>query len=475
MAVKNSFSFFSMMCLISIYIHVILIPFLVEGFSVELVHRDHSKSPSHEPSKSQYERLHGAFLRSFSRKNFLKAQVTGSTKQTKNTNGRSKRQIKSFIINEAGEYLMEVSVGTLPFTFMAIVDTGSDLTWTQCEPCAQCYKQEAPIFNPSKSSSYKKLPCNTALCFEAGESSCDQTDSCAYKYSYVDGSFIVGNLANETFTFGTNSGKNISIPNIAFGCAHQNGEPFNRSGSGLFALGGGPLSMVNQFGGVINGMFSHCLVPFRQNHNLTSKISFGTSSIVSGRKKKSTPMYRGPLDTFYFLNLEGVSIIQREIKSGVGFTNNITTKTKRINVTKMSSNGETVATFGPKKGGNIIIDSGVTLTFLPRQLATDLEATLRESITGTISPDPQGLFNLCYKTGQGTTFPDIVAHFTGANIILPTFNTFLQVSDDLICFTLLGTDDLPIFGNLSQGDYLIGYNLVNGTVSFKQTDCSKVI
>ncbi|CAI9089630.1 OLC1v1024238C1 [Oldenlandia corymbosa var. corymbosa] len=272
---------------------------------------------------------------------------------------------------------------------MAIVDSGSDLTWTQFEPCAQSYKQDTLLFNPAKSSSYRKLRCNTTLCSEAREWNCDKEHSCTYKYSYVDGSFTVGNLANETFTFGTNSGKKTSIPTLLFDA--------------------------------------------------------------------------------------GVSITQWGIESGVGSANNATKKTKIINVNKISSNGDTAAAAGPKKGVNIIIDSGVKLTFLPRQLATDLEATLCESIIGTISPDPQGLFNLCYKTGKGTTFPDIVAHFTGAYIILPTFNTFLQVSDDLICFTLLGTDDLPIFGNLSQGDYLIGYNLVNGTVYFKQIGCSKVI
>ncbi|CAI9110261.1 OLC1v1010255C1 [Oldenlandia corymbosa var. corymbosa] len=479
-AVTNSVPFFSTLCLISISIHhLFVIPFLVEGFSVELVHRDHGKSTGEDSSQSHYQMLHDAFLRSFARKDFFKQQIKGSKQQTFSSMDAdgSQAQIKSFITNAAGEYLMQVSIGTPPLTIMAIADTGSDLTWTQCEPCVQCYKQETPLFNPAKSYSYKKLPCNSPLCKETGQPGCDSSNSCTYQYSYGDGSSTAGDVSTETFTFGSNSGKNVSIPNIAFGCGHQNGGTFNRSGSGIVGLGGGKLSVVNQFGNVVNGKFSYCLVPFGRSNNVTSRISFGTSAIVSGKDTKSTPLYKGNPDTFYFLNLEGVSVIQGGRASGVGSGNNGSINAKRISVNKLSSTGVSTDSVGvgPGKPGNIVIDSGTTLTFLPRQLATDLEATLRESISGTAVRDSQGLFNLCYKTGQGIRFPDIVAHFTGADILLPTFNTFLQISDDLICLTLLGNDDLPIFGNLSQGDYHIGYDLVNGTVSFQQTDCSKAV
>ncbi|KAL7197479.1 hypothetical protein ACSBR2_020091 [Camellia fascicularis] len=43
---------------------------------------------------------------------------------------------------------------TLPLVF----DTGSDLTWIQCQPyLSSCYQQEDPIFNPNESTTYKNI------------------------------------------------------------------------------------------------------------------------------------------------------------------------------------------------------------------------------------------------------------------------------------------------------------------------------
>lgn len=64
-------------------------------------------------------------------------------------------------LNSSGKNL---SIGTLPIDILVIVDTGSDLTWTQCEPCVDCFKQLAPIFNPKNSSSYKTIGCNNKIC-----------------------------------------------------------------------------------------------------------------------------------------------------------------------------------------------------------------------------------------------------------------------------------------------------------------------
>ncbi|PKI37132.1 hypothetical protein CRG98_042467 [Punica granatum] len=41
----------------------------------------------------------------------------------------------------------------------------SDLTWTQCRPCAKyCYQQKEPIFNPTASTSYGNISCTSSAC-----------------------------------------------------------------------------------------------------------------------------------------------------------------------------------------------------------------------------------------------------------------------------------------------------------------------
>ncbi|KAJ6373271.1 hypothetical protein OIU76_027578 [Salix suchowensis] len=45
----------------------------------------------------------------------------------------------------AADYVVTVGIGTPKKDFTLIFDTGSDITWTQCEPCSKtCYKQKEP-------------------------------------------------------------------------------------------------------------------------------------------------------------------------------------------------------------------------------------------------------------------------------------------------------------------------------------------
>lgn len=48
---------------------------------------------------------------------------------------------------------MKDTIGNPPFDIYGMLDTGSDLLWTQCEPCQGCYKQMNPKFNPKKKKS----------------------------------------------------------------------------------------------------------------------------------------------------------------------------------------------------------------------------------------------------------------------------------------------------------------------------------
>ena len=125
------------------------------GFSVDLIHRDSPLSPFFDPSKTRTERLTDAFRRSVSRVGrFRPGNLKG---------------IESSIVPSAGEYLMNLSVGIPPVPIIAIADTGSDLTWTQCRPCNSCYKQVLPFFDPQKSSTYRHSSCGTSYCLALGK------------------------------------------------------------------------------------------------------------------------------------------------------------------------------------------------------------------------------------------------------------------------------------------------------------------
>lgn len=65
----------------------------------------------------------------------------------------------------SGNYIVTVGIGTPKRKFSLIFDTGSDLTWTQCKPCAGfCYQQKEKIFDPKLSKSYRNVSCSSAVC-----------------------------------------------------------------------------------------------------------------------------------------------------------------------------------------------------------------------------------------------------------------------------------------------------------------------
>ncbi|KAL0419344.1 UNVERIFIED_CONTAM: Aspartic proteinase CDR1 [Sesamum radiatum] len=418
------------------------------GVTVDLIHRDSPLSPSYDPSITRFERLRSLFRRSMSRQSSLKSVSFKSA-------SKSPDSFEATLTPIGGEFLIKINIGTPPVEILAIADTGSDLTWTQCVPCTQCYKQNAPLFDPAKTTTYRSVSCTSQQCQSLGaeSSSCDKSNSCLYQVSYGDSSYSNGGLAVETFTFDSSISKeSVVFPKVVFGCGHNNDGTFNETCSGIVGLGGGAVSIVRQLETTIGGKFSYCLTTL--DSESSSKISFGPNAIVTGPNVLSTPLVQKLPDTFYYLTLEGVSVGN---------------ETLAYNYIPNSNSKASV------EEGNIIIDSGTTLTYLPSSLYEELESTLEKSISGNRVSDPQGLFGLCYKLPSNGQFnaPPIVVHFTGADVELTQENTFIEVEKGVVCLTFVASQDLAIFGNLHQMNFLIGYDLKTQKVDFLPTDCSK--
>ncbi|XP_059071548.1 aspartic proteinase nepenthesin-1-like [Cryptomeria japonica] len=110
-----------------------------------------------------------------------------------------------------GEFLMSVALGTPSVSSEAIVDTGSDLIWTQCKPCKDCFSQPTPIFDPSKSPTFSTIPCGDSLCAALGSTQTGCNPDCTFMYQYGDGSFTSGDLAYETLSIGSSKVKGITL------------------------------------------------------------------------------------------------------------------------------------------------------------------------------------------------------------------------------------------------------------------------
>ncbi|XP_073152434.1 aspartic proteinase CDR1-like [Henckelia pumila] len=408
------------------------------GFTVDLIHRASTEPPS--------QRTVNALRRSLNRHNRLRAP--------KWSTGKTETEI---LTTPTGEFLMKYSIGTPPVSTYGLLDTGSDLTWTQCPPCVDCFNQTLPLFYPNKSSTYKRIPCKDKTCHDIQMGSCSKSrGNCLYSQGYGDGSTTEGELARDTLTLG--SGKNASFPNITFGCGFKNIGIYSEDESGIVGLGAGKYSLVGQLYNSIQGKFSHCLVSMSSETVHTSKLHFGTAAIVSGAGVVSTPLAlnSGP---FYLLTLQGITIGNHQ----------------RLRVEEEETTAGSSKRRGRPAEGNIIIDSGTTLTFLPYRLYQKVERVVKSMIKLKPARDPLGVLDVCYYTPKGLNFSDMVVHFKGADVRLKTENSFIMTDNVTTCLAFKQSFDFPIFGNLAQMNFLVGYDLQNRTVSFKPSDCSRSV
>ncbi|XP_059461880.1 aspartic proteinase CDR1-like [Corylus avellana] len=315
--------------------------------------------------------------------------------------------IRSEIVAVRGEYLMKYSVGTPPVPVLGVADTGSDLIWLQCEPCTNYYNQTDPLFDLAESKTYKNVSCSASECQS-----------------------FQGDLAFDTLTLESTASVPVSLRNIVVGCGHNNAGTFNNKGSSIVGFGRGEVSPRFPTG------FFHC------------KLSFGRDVVVSGPGAVSTGLGpKGPDTNFYFLTLEAMSV-----------------GNKRLEFDDSSPFEDSE--------GNIVIDSGTTLTLFSEDFYSRFEAAVAEEIDLERVDDPIQVLSLCYKSASDDIgAPNITVHFRDADVKLNPVNTFLRVSEELLCFAFLASERIYIFGNVAQLNFLVGYDSEANTVSFKPTDC----
>lgn len=342
---------------------------------------------------------------------------------------------------------MELSIGTPPLSYPAVLDTGSDLIWTQCKPCSKCYKQPTPIFDPKKSSTFSKLSCSSNLCSALPSSTCN--DGCQYMYSYGDYSTTQGILGSETFTFGDNK---VSVNNIGFGCGEDNeGEGFEQA-SGLVGLGRGPLSLVSQ---LKEPKFSYCLTSMDDSKN--SVLLLGSlANVKKPVTTVTTPLLKNPIQpSFYYLSLEGISVGDTQLS--------IEKSTFEVN---------------DDGSGGMIIDSGTTITYIEESAFGALK---KEFISQTKLPldksDSTGL-DVCFSLPSGKTeveIPKVIFHFKGGDLELPADNYMIADSSlGVACLAMGASNGMSIFGNVQQQNILVNHDLQKETISFVPTQCDQL-
>ncbi|KAH6771386.1 Eukaryotic aspartyl protease family protein [Perilla frutescens var. hirtella] len=340
----------------------------------------------------------------------------------------------------SGEYFSRVGVGNPATESYMVLDTGSDVNWVQCAPCADCYQQADPIFDPGLSTSFNPLTCETQQCRSLDVSEC-RNDTCLYEVSYGDGSYTVGDFVTETITFGGSQ----TVDNVAIGCGHNN-EGLFVGAAGLLGLGGGALSFPSQINAT---SFSYCLVD--RDSDSASTLEFNSAAPSDA---VTAPLVRNPkLDTFYYVDLSGISV-----------------------------SGEVLpippSTFQLSDGGSggVIIDSGTAVTRLQTEAYNAMRDAFKKGTGNLPSSNGVALFDTCYNLSsrKSVEVPTVSFHFSnGKELRLPAKNYMIPVdSSGTFCFAFAPTSSsLGIIGNVQQQGTRVSYDLANSLIGFSPNKC----
>ncbi|XP_078154276.1 aspartyl protease AED1-like isoform X3 [Carex rostrata] len=335
-----------------------------------------------------------------------------------------------------GNYIVHVGIGTPSKTLTLVLDTGSDVTWTQCKPCQRfCYTQQDPIFDPSQSSTYMNVTCNSTPCNDVNNNSCSGS-TCLYGVQYGDGSYTVGYYAEDTLTLTPDV-----IQNFRFGCGQNNKGIFGEI-AGLLGLGPSSESFVSQTSDKYQRVFSYCLPPVSSS---TGYLNFGSNSDTSNTNR--TPMKPGPF--YYYLTMTGLSVAD---------------KTLPISPTVFSKPGT-------------IIDSGTVITRLPPDAYQALKSAFRENMTQYKMAQSYSILDTCYDfTGfDNVTIPSVGVQFeNNVSLDLDSNGILYPISNTQACLAFAGNsdpNDMGIFGNVQQSTFNVVYDIPKGEIGFSPDAC----
>ncbi|RDY10630.1 Aspartyl protease family protein, partial [Mucuna pruriens] len=361
--------------------------------------------------------------------------------------------LKSGLSIGSGNYYVKIGVGTPAKYFSMIVDTGSSLSWLQCQPCViYCHLQVDPIFTPSSSKTYKTLPCSSSQCSSLKDStlnapSCsNKTKACVYKASYGDTSFSIGYLSQDVLTLTPSEAPSSFV----YGCGQDNQGLFGRA-AGIIGLANDRLSMFAQLSNKYGNAFSYCLPTSfsAPNSSLSGFLSFGTSSLASSSSPyKFTPLLKNPkIPSLYFLDLTTITVAGKPLE--------------------VAASSYKVPT---------IIDSGTVITRLPVPVYNALKKSF-VMIMSKKYAQAQGfsILDTCFKGSvkEMSTVPEIQIIFGGgAGLALKAHNTLIEIEKGVTCLAIAASSNpISIIGNYQQQTFKVAYDVANSKIGFAAAAC----
>nr|KYP34645.1 Aspartic proteinase nepenthesin-1 [Cajanus cajan] len=368
---------------------------------------------------------------------------------------------------------VSITVGTPPQNVSMVIDTGSELSWLHCNNTTTTRVIPDPLFNPNHSSSYSPISCSSSTCTTRTRdfpipASCDSNNLCHATLSYADASSSEGNLASDTFGFGS-----FVNPGIVFGCMNSSFSTNSDSDSnttGLMGMNLGSLSLVSQ---LKIPKFSYCI----SGSDFSGILLLGESNFSWVGPLNYTPLVQisTPLPYFdrsaYTVRFKGIKV------SG-----------QLLNI---SGNDLIPDHTG---AGQTMFDLGTQFTFLLGPVYNVLRDEFLKQTNGTLRvlDDPNFVFqiamDLCYRVPMNRSelpvLPSVSLVFDGAEMrvsgeqLLYRVPGLVRGNDWVYCFTFGNSDLLGveafIIGHHQQENMWMEFDLVEHRIGLAHARCDLV-
>ncbi|XP_026437815.1 aspartic proteinase CDR1-like [Papaver somniferum] len=451
------------------------------GFSMKIIHRDSVESPLYPGDHlTQDERLQRLVQQSKDRARYIGLQISSFNKTTNSINTDIARLPLAYEVGSF--YVALVGIGTFnlpqPFkNYYLMVDTASELVWTQCEGGVSYFRQQEPLYPATSSSTYEPLRCNIQrgerhpLCVPLPERCVNET--CTYQAQYASSSSSIGVLAKEKFTVNSDNG-GLQPFDIIMGCGfnQRNFDPLIGSGyrsgnpdviAGILGLNAGPRSFLNQLGPAGGNKFAHCLMPYTNGTAPSTYLRFGADARIGGGGQQ---VYTTPLVSyrdnpyFYYLILEDISVGGNRL----GFhPRDFEFQANNRRGGCLIDSGSPITTmYGPHFDR---VAQGIVGYFLVNQGISLVPAASRSYL------------NLCFRKPSIPDFkyPTMTFHFEGATFLLDQPDTIFSITANDFCLGILrvpivGPFDV-VFGAMQQARKRIVHDVGEGSLLFAKEEC----
>ncbi|KAF9592663.1 hypothetical protein IFM89_016740 [Coptis chinensis] len=437
-----------------------------DGLTIKLIHRDSIESPLYPGNLTMEQRIVRLNQQSKARLEQM-ALVAAMTRtaatpnQTIDPNGI----IHAPVTLQGIFYLALVGIGTTkvePYPYFEsyyfLVDTGSSVTWTQCEGCNPCFYQKPPFFPYRKSTTFSESLCDSEGQCEFG--TCEE-GKCTYTLEYGSGAITEGGLGFEKFTFNSNDGGVEAFDQLRFGCGFKQSnfdfelaDPMQNEIVGILGLGRGPTSLPNQ---LQFSDFSYCLRPWYNEGGVQEISTFlrmgNDARFQGGETIHTTPL--APHGSHYFVTMVGISF------QGV----------------RLPIEASAFARTPDGKGG-CLLDTGSPWTVIQRKEYDIVRAAMQtyfRDFNVAQLPLDQGLFDLCYinPNQEEIPYPSMTFHFHQTDFEIDENQLFVNLEDGF-CLAV-GPHDHDYFsvliGNHMQTNRRFIYNTEYNFLAFAREDC----